>query len=170
MKTLIAGFGNVLLGDDGFGVEVVRRLTPDHLPADTEAIEVGIGGFNFVLKLLDRYERTLVIDAVHRGDVAGTVYVFTPSEEELSLGASERLDPHLAEPSRALRLAQQLKVLPPLVTVIGCEAKTTELGIGLSEAVRAAVPLAVEKVLVILRSEATKDLLIESGDPSLRSG
>lgn len=146
MKTLIAGFGNVLLGDDGFGVEVVRRLAKSDLPSCAETIEVGIGGLDFILKLMDRFERAVLVDAVHRRQPAGTLYVFSPGAEEVRLGWEERVDPHFSEPTRAMKLARQLKLLPSQVTVVGCEPEIVDLQIGLSEAVERAVGLAMEKV------------------------
>lgn len=151
MKTLIAGFGNVLLGDDGFGVEVVRRLATSDLPSSAETIEVGTGGFDFILRLMDHFDRAIIVDAVHRRRPAGTLYVFSPMEEEVRLGAGERVDPHFSEPTRAMKMARQLKLLPSRITVVGCEPKVVDLQIGLSEAVERAVGPAMEKVREIVR-------------------
>lgn len=153
MKTLIAGFGNVLLRDDGFGVEVVRQLFTQPLPAGTDVIEVGIGGLNFVLRLIDGYDRTVVVDAVGRGERPGTVYVFVPEESDRLEPDPAAVDPHLTEPGRAFSLARSLNLLPSTVMVIGCEPATVELGVGLSEPVRAAVDTAVRKVIEIVNAD-----------------
>jgi hydrogenase maturation protease len=89
-KTLIVGFGNVLLGDDGFGVEVIKRLAASDLPPHVETMDVGIAGMHFVLHLMDRFEAVIVVDAVKRGQPPGTLYVFTPSDTDLDLHSGER--------------------------------------------------------------------------------
>lgn len=153
MKTLIAGFGNVLLRDDGFGVEVVRQLFTQPLPADTDVIDVGIGGLHFVLRLMEGYDRTVVVDAVGRGERPGTVYVFVPEESDRLAPEPLEVQPHLTEPGRAFNLARTLKLLPSRVIVIGCEPATIELGVGLSEPVRAAVDHAIRQVIEILNAD-----------------
>ena len=150
MKTLIAGFGNVLLGDDGFGVEVLRRVGARGLPESVEAVDVGIGGFDFVLKLMDGFERVVIIDIVRRGKEPGTVTTFSPSEAETTLRAGERIDPHIAEPSRAMKLARHLNVLPSSITIVGCEPESCDAGIGLSPRVAAAVERALEVIDEVL--------------------
>lgn len=150
MKTLVAGFGNLLLGDDGFGVEVIRRLTARGLPEETEAIEVGIGGLDMVFKLMDGFERAIIVDAVQRGDAPGTVTRFRPCEHQTTARSGERIDPHITEPSRAMKLARQLNVLPAEVTIVGCEPESCEVGIGLTPAVAAGVDRALETIEAIL--------------------
>ena len=146
MKTLVAGFGNLLLGDDGFGVEVLRRFVARGVPESIEAVEVGIGGFDFVLKLMDGFERAIVVDLVRRGAVPGTVTMFTPCEAETTLRAGDRIDPHIAEPSRAMKLARHLNVLPASITIVGCEPASCDVGIGLSPQVAAGVERALDAI------------------------
>jgi hydrogenase maturation protease len=145
-KTLIVGFGNVLLGDDGFGVEVIKRLAASDLPPHVETMDVGIAGMHFVLHLMDRFEAVIVVDAVKRGQPPGTLYVFTPSDTDLDLHSGERIDPHFAEPAQSLKLARALGLLPEYVTVVGCEPASCQLGMPLSVAAKAAVDSAVETI------------------------
>lgn len=146
MKTLVAGFGNLLLGDDGFGVEVIRRLSARGVPESVEVVEIGIGGFDFVLKLMDGFERVVVVDLVRRGNPPGTVVTFTPCAADTTLRQGERIDPHFAEPSRAMKLARQLNVLPAAITVVGCEPARCDVGIGLTPHVAAGVERALEAI------------------------
>ena len=146
MKTLVAGFGNLLLGDDGFGVEVIRRFVARGVPQSVEAVEVGIGGFDFVLKLMDGFERVVVVDLVRRGGAPGTVTAFVPCAAETTLRSGERIDPHIAEPSRAMRLARQLNVLPASITVVGCEPASCDVGIGLTPQVAEGVERALDAI------------------------
>ena len=146
MKTLVAGFGNLLLGDDGFGAEVVRRFPVAELPPETELLEVGTGGFDLVLKLMDKYDRLIFVDAVKRNNEPGTLYVFDPTCDRHRALASERIDPHFTEPSRAMEMARRLDVLPAGLMFIGCEPLDCELRLGLSEKVEAAVPHAIREI------------------------
>lgn len=145
-KTLIAGFGNVLLGDDGFGVEVVARLGASELPAHVQVMDVGIGGLHCVLRLMEGFAAVIVVDAVRRGGPPGTLYVFPPGIADLDVGGAEAIDPHVAEPVQALALAKALGHLPAAAMVVGCEPASCRPGAPLSGAVRAAVERAAETI------------------------
>jgi hydrogenase maturation protease len=141
--------------DDGFGVEVIKRLAFSKLPPSVETMEVGTGGVHFVLRLLEGFEAVIVVDAVSRGQPPGTLYVFTPSAADLGVHSRERIDPHFAEPARAMQLARALGFLPDKVTVLGCEPESCQLGIRLSVAVDAAMARAVEKIREMVGSDAS---------------
>ena len=145
-RIAVAGFGNVLLGDDGFGVEVIKRLRTFPLPIEVETLDIGIGGMELVLKLMDGFDEMIVVDAVRRGNAPGTLYLFPPSEADLYLRPEERIDPHLAEPTGSMRMALKLGILPEKIVVVGCEPENCALGLGLSRPVRVAVEDAVEKI------------------------
>ena len=145
-RLVIAGFGNVLLGDDGFGVEVVKRLQTLPLPVHVEAFDIGIGGMELVLKLMDGFTEMIVVDAVRRGKTPGTLYLFPPSAADLHPRKDDRVDPHLAEPTGAMRMARRLGVLPEKIIVVGCEPENCALGLGLSNPVRTAVDESVDKI------------------------
>jgi hydrogenase maturation protease len=150
---LIAGMGNVLRRDDGFGVEVARRLTgSEGLPQGTRVIEVGIGGIHLVQELMAGYELLVIIDAVERGSAPGTVHVLeaeVPALEEWpELKRQDFLaDMHYTTPSQAMILARALNVLPPKVYIVGCQpVEVDDLGIGLSEVVEGALAEAVRRI------------------------
>lgn len=161
-RVLVAGVGNVLRGDDGFGIEVVRRLR-EHadLPGDVTVTEPGIGGVALVQDLLDGYEMVVLVDAVAKGCAPGPLLVFEPEVPEITGRpwdeVSELLgDPHTTTPSRVLLLAQALGALPRRVVIVGCEPLTQEddLGVGLSPAVAGAVPRAVDTIITLVREAA----------------
>jgi hydrogenase maturation protease len=154
-KTLIGGFGNELLGDDGFGVEVVRRLAARHFPAHIQALEVGIAGLHFVLELMEGFDAVIVVDAVQRGQPPGTLYVFRPSEADGDLLCQDWIDPHVAEPAQALKLARALGLLPGDVTVVGCEPASCQLGVSLTVRVKAAVDRAVQTIHAMAAGDGT---------------
>ena len=86
-RILIAGIGNIFLGDDAFGVEVVRRLSTRKLPQNVRVTDFGIRGYDLAYALLDGYDTTILVDACPRGEPAGTLYVIEPDVTDL--GSSE---------------------------------------------------------------------------------
>src|SRR5215217_5103816 len=84
-RVLVVGFGNVLNGDDGFGVAVLQRLVgyPD-LPPGVTLLEVGIGGMSMIHALQDGYDALLLVDAVDRGGAPGTTYLLEPEVPNLA--------------------------------------------------------------------------------------
>jgi hydrogenase maturation protease len=151
VRTLIAGFGNVLRGDDGFGVAVIRRLGEDGLPPEVELMEVGTAGIRLAQELLTRYDRLIVVDAMARGGAPGTVYVTAVESVE----PAAEVDLHLAVPARALSVAKALGALPGEVFIVGCEpADVDELTTALTPAVRAAVDTALGHVRRLLGEPA----------------
>lgn len=152
MRVTVAGFGNLLRGDDGFGVRVAELLLSSPLPDGVRVFEVGIGGIHLVQELLAVPEDALVlIDAVDVGRPPGTLVVLEPPRVDMSAwGVNERRDAladmHYATPDRAMLLAEALGVLPPIVQLVGCQhVDASEVGEGLHPEVAAAVaPAAAE--------------------------
>lgn len=156
MRTLVAGFGNELRGDDGFGVEVVRRLREGVLPDGVDVIEVGTAGIRLAQELLTRYDRLVIVDATTRGASPGTVYV---SEVE-SVEAATEVDPHVAVPARALGVAKALGALPGRVFIVGCEpGEVDELTTELTPPVRAAVDVVLAHVRRLIGDSRPADPL-----------
>ncbi|MGH9127504.1 MAG: hydrogenase maturation protease [Acidimicrobiales bacterium] len=153
MKVLVAGVGNVLRADDGFGVEVARELATLELPSCVRVVETGIGGIALVQELQDGYDAVVVVDAVDHGRAPGTVMLIEPEVIDVHLlepTARHDLlaDMHVATPERALMLAKALGVLPPRVLLVGCQPVDAEaIGQALSAAVRAAVSVAVNEIV-----------------------
>jgi hydrogenase maturation protease len=153
-RVLVVGVGNVLHGDDGFGVEVAQRLAQrTDLPPGVTVLEVGIGGMAMVQELFTGYSALIVVDAVDRGGAPGTTYLLEAEVPEISeLPFEQRQDAlsdmHLATPSRAFVLARALGVLPSLVYIFGCQPYSIEeMTIGLSEPVQRAVEPGVERLV-----------------------
>ncbi|HEV2066628.1 MAG TPA: hydrogenase maturation protease [Thermomicrobiales bacterium] len=152
-RILIAGMGNVLRGDDGFGVETAKRLAAcDSLGSDARVIEVGIGGIHLVQELMDGYDTLVVIDAVDRGSIPGTIHLLLAEVPDLAEWAEHErrdflADMHYTTPSKALILARALGVLPAKAYILGCQpAEVDAVGIGLTDPVAKAVSEAVQMV------------------------
>ena len=156
MKILVAGMGNVLRGDDGFGIRVVEELSVNHqFPKEIDLYEAGIGGIGFVQELMKGYDALIIVDAIDKGAAAGTLFVVEPleSESEIDNGKlhESMVDMHYADPSKVLLMAKALKVCPPKVFLVGCQPEYVDDAIeGLRPPVERAVPLAVEQVLSLI--------------------
>ena len=148
-RILIACVGNIFLGDDGFGVEVARRLAARRLPSDVLVKDFGIRGFDLAYALMESYELAILVDACARGGTPGTVYLIEPDpvEDDPAHPGLPQLEPHGMNPMNVLRLVKSLGGTPGRVLIVGCEP--AELGsdsdgyIGLSEPVQAAIAEAI---------------------------
>ncbi len=164
---LVAGIGNVLRCDDGFGPAVARAVEGLNLPL-VRVVELGIGGVNLVHELMDGYDGLVVIDAVDRGAPAGTLFVLEPEVPDIaSMEGWDRRqaasDMHQTMPGPALIMAAAAGVLPPFIRIIGCQpGETDELSTTLSETVSAAVPRAVEITQVLINDVKTNTLSIDT--------
>jgi hydrogenase maturation protease len=148
---LVAGIGNIFMGDDAFGVEVVHKLARRGVPADGVRVsDFGIRGYDLALALLDRPERTILVDACPRGDLPGTVYVVEPDLENLDdEDGAIPFDAHTMNPLNVLRLARAMGAKLENIVLVGCEPSTfgpAEGQLGLSEPVSAAVDRAIDVI------------------------
>ena len=153
-RILVVGVGNVLHGDDGFGVEVAKQLIErTDLPESVKVIETGIGGMSLVQELMYGYDALAILDAYKNNRAPGDVYLLEPVLPDLSeLDAHERrdyfADTHYATPFRALSFLEHIGNLPGTIRIIGCEPEEVDaLRIGLSPPVAKAVPGAVSLVI-----------------------
>ncbi|RPK54497.1 Hydrogenase 2 maturation protease [Streptomyces sp. ADI96-02] len=162
-RTLVAGVGNIFLGDDGFGVETVRslgRLDPAALPPGTELMDAGIRGVHLAYRLLEGYRTLVLVDLVSRGGPPGTLRTIDVGPEPPEVRrAPGPLDTHAMDPATVLGLLHDLHAgaggtLPEAVYVVGCEPGDTSEGIGLTEPVARAVETAAGLVLDLLRRPA----------------
>jgi hydrogenase maturation protease len=152
-RILIAGIGNIFLGDDGFGVEVVRELAKAELPEGVEVVDFGIRGYDLAYAIMDGNAATILVDATARGDAPGTLFLIEPNQEELSRLEAEVVDGHSLGPVQVLRLVQSLGGKIAGLYLVGCEPavlETEDGQIGLSEPVQAAVPHAVEMIRALV--------------------
>lgn len=147
-RTLIAGFGNVLRGDDGFGVEVLRRLAERGIASESvELLDVGTGGIRLAQALMTPYDRLIIVDATSRGGLPGSVYTLAVDE----VRPTREIDMHTTVPSRALEVAQALGPLPRAIYLVGCEpASVDDLTTDLSPVVEAAVDQAIQVIGALL--------------------
>ncbi|MFD0775149.1 hydrogenase maturation protease [Streptomonospora algeriensis] len=159
--TLVAGVGNVFLGDDAFGVEVARRLAEQPLPAGVRVEDFGIRGVHLAYELLNGYDALILVDAAPRGGEAGTVYVIEADLDSAAAADAQQhpaapgalLDAHDLSPDAVLALLKSLGGEVGRIHVVGCEPERVAEHMGLSEPVSDAVEEAVRAVRSLLNRE-----------------
>jgi hydrogenase maturation protease len=149
-RVLIAGVGNIFLGDDGFGVEVVRRLAEKSLPDGVEVRDFGIRGMDLAYALQENHDLVIFVDAAPRGEKPGTVSLIEAEVEDDGMAS---LDTHGMDPVKVIKLSRALGAKPARTLVVGCEPEKVisgedydEMAMELSEPVRGAVEEAVNMI------------------------
>jgi hydrogenase maturation protease len=159
-RILVAGIGNVFLGDDAFGVEVVRRLDSSTLPNGVDVVDYGIRGVHLAYDLLDgRHHTVVLVDAVPLDDAPGTLAVL----EVDPTGGGMPVDAHGMHPAAVLALLHDLGGAVDRVLVVGCAPAVVEERMGLSEPVEAAVDEAVRLVAEVVRDAMRSGMAVMSG-------
>jgi len=147
---LVLGIGNVLLGDEGVGVEVVRALEHRGLPPGVTCLDGGTGGFTLLGPVLEA-ERVILVDATVDGKPTGSL---------------RRLEPRFSKDYPRTLTAHDigLKDLLDAFYLLGRTPRVTlfaisidlpeEVGIGLSAALRERMPAIVDTVAAELTGTA----------------
>jgi hydrogenase maturation protease len=160
---LVAGIGNIFLGDDAFGVEVARSLAKRRLSQNVLVKDFGIRGFDLAYALLEPWDAVILVDALPRGDAPGTLYVVEPDLLRMGGAGGPGMDinPHGMDPVRVLNLALSMGPIAAQVFVVGCEpgdfGDELEGRMGLSGSVQAAVEEAsnmVEELVARIRMQS----------------
>ena len=154
-RILIAGVGNIFLGDDAFGVEVVREMLAASCSPEVRIVDFGIRGLDLTYALLEDYEAAILVDAVPRGEAPGTVYLIEPEAgDPAACGEVSQndllIETHGMHPAKVLRLVVGMGGKLRKVLVVGCEPTPfdpeTDMDMNLSPPVRAAIPEAIKLI------------------------
>jgi hydrogenase maturation protease len=150
-RVLVAGIGNMFLGDDGFGTAVAQRLATMEFPQGMEVADFGIRGLDLAYALGQPYDAVILVDAVARGGRPGQLAVIVPDVERDDTAS---FDSHRMDPVAVLKLARRLGELPPQIYLVGCEPRKAHEGDGMSTGLSAPVAAAVEQAVRIVRDLA----------------
>jgi hydrogenase maturation protease len=145
-RILVAGIGNIFLGDDGFGPEVLRHVRTTR--PGVQVVDYGIRGMHLAYDLLDAWDALILVDALPGRGAPGTVHVFAADHQTLAAAAG--LDAHAMDPATVFASLNALGGQAPYTVVVGCEVADVEDRMGLSEEMAAAVPAAVRAVESVL--------------------
>jgi len=148
-RILVAGIGNIFLGDDAFGVEVAQRLARRELPEEVRVVDFGIRGLDLTYALLDGYEAVILVDAVPRGGAPGTLYVLEPARGE---AARVPLEAHSMDPVKVLRLAEAMGGRVECLLLVGCEPTPIRDEEDMREELSAPVRASVDEAVQLIES------------------
>jgi len=154
-QVLVAGIGNIFLGDDGFGCEVIRRLAAFQFPENVRVCDFGIRGFDLAYALMDGCELTILVDAAPRGEAPGTVYTIEPDLDQLDQAdqANLAVETHGMNPVKVLQLVKSMGGRFNKILLVGCEPETfgpEEGQMGLSLVVAGSVDRAVQVIKALI--------------------
>ncbi len=152
---LIAGVGDLLRRDDGFGPSVIRALERINLPENVVIRDYGTRGFDLIFDLQE-FDEVIFLDAMDFDGKPGEIKVIEARPKRISdeeMVRSINLSLHEIDLEKVIDIASSLNILPKGVTIIGCKPKDLSFGIGLSEEVKSSVNLAVKVILEKLRRE-----------------
>lgn len=167
-RVLVAGVGNIFLTDDGFGVEVVRRLLGMQMPPGVEVADFGIRGVHLAYQLMEGYDTLVMVDVAPRGGSPGDLYLIEPESADATAasaaavedGVIPLVDAHGMEPGSMLAMLELLGGRVGKIWVVGCEPADVSEGIGLTPEVEAAVPRAVEMILDLIEKESGRPVMV----------
>jgi hydrogenase maturation protease len=165
-RILVAGIGNIFLGDDGFGSEVVRNAEISLDDPNVRVVDYGIAGMHLAYDLLEHWDTLVLVDAVPSRGSPGTLHVFQAEyddEGDESGSAATGLDAHSMDPAAVFASLRALGGSPPYTVVVGCEAGNVEEGIGLTLPVANAVPRAARAVEEIVAALQTPSAVLSIG-------
>ena len=153
MRILVAGIGNIFFGDDAFGVEVAQQLLRRPWPEDVRIEDFGIRSYDLAYAIMDGWDTVIMIDATPRGHPPGTVSLIEPDLSTLGDNPSDIVNGHSLNPVSVLQMVQSLGGTLPCLYLIGCEPAVLETeDLGLSAAVQATVPQAIEMTVSLIHS------------------
>jgi hydrogenase maturation protease len=149
-RILVAGIGNIFLGDDGFGCSVAQRLAADPPAEEVRVVDYGIRGMHLAYDLLDGYDVVIIVDALPGADAPGTLRVLEVGADDLGPAG---LDAHAMDPATVLGSLRALGGQLPRTLVVGCIPAELDERIGLTAPVAAAVEPARVIVRELLENE-----------------
>jgi hydrogenase maturation protease len=171
MRILVAGIGNIFMGDDAFGVEVVNELVRRKLPDGVLVRDFGIRSYDLAYAMMDGYEATILVDATPRGQPPGTIYLIEPDLKALDNLEDEAVNAHSMNPVRVLQMLRAFGTRPGRLYLAGCEPGVLDTEeIGLSEPVRAAIPQAVVMIESLIDELLREDRAAGLVRPDLKGG
>jgi len=142
----VLGVGNPIMADDGVGLALLERVRALRGDCDVEFVDGATGGME-LLPVVQDCDRLLVLDAV-AGPVPGVVEHLTG--DQLPRLLSSKLSPHQVGLLDVLTAARLLGREPSVIEVVGVVPRDVELSLGLTPAVEAAVPDAVQVACEVL--------------------
>jgi hydrogenase maturation protease len=161
-RTLVAGVGNIFLADDGFGVEVVRRLAAVSVPQGVTVADFGIRGVHLAYEILDGgYDQVVLVDALPHGGAPGSIALLEVDRDDP--GVAVTADGHDMHPAAVVAFLKSIGGIPPPITVVGCQPASLDEDMGLTDVVSASIDEAIQAVLSLVKDGGSARVSGDSG-------
>lgn len=145
-KTLIVGIGHPFRGDDSLGYEAILSIRKQRLPIDVESYLL-VGDMTQLFFLFEQYANLYIIDAIiTKQNPLGTL-LRLEGKEITKFASACTASTHSFNLAQALEMAKTLSILPKKIVIYGIEVMQFQLGEGLSEPVKAQLPLLLHNLL-----------------------
>lgn len=146
---LIIGVGNILLGDEGIGVYVIRELQKLRLPENVELLDMGVATFPLMSSLAGR-KKVIIVDAVKAGGNPGYIYRLLPDDIEKEEGNFLSLhDMGIA----SILATFQPEMMPGEIVIIGIEPGEIKWGMELSSPLKQKLPQIISYIFKEISTE-----------------
>ena len=155
-RVLIVGIGNLLMGDDGFGPEVIMALEKESLKENIELRDMGIAGITTATELED-YDIVIFVDAMNVDEEPGSLRMIKIDVEEISPEEAlnlSRFSIHELSLETVLKLSKAIGTLPEEVYILGCQPENLDVGHDLTPKVRNAIPKAIREIQNLVEKRA----------------
>jgi len=143
------GVGNILLGDEGVGIHVIRELQKLKLPENVELLDIGVASFPLLSYMVGK-KKVIIVDAVKAGGKAGDIYRLFPEQIEKKEG--NFLSLHEMGIANILAIFQQ-EIMPEKIVIIGVEPGKIKWGMELSPPVKEKLPQLIDCILQEVKVE-----------------
>lgn len=141
---LIAGVGNLIQQDDGFGVHVVRELEKRAIPENTEIFDGGTLGIDLLPYLVNR-EYVIIIDTIAADHPAGTIFRFEPND--INYDDAPKTSIHQLGLIDSLKMLALTSQEPQKVIIFAVQPKIIDWGESLSPELEEIVPKVADLVV-----------------------
>ena len=152
-SVLILGLGNLLLGDEGVGVHVAKRLQQIELPPEVEVIDGGTGGFELIEHVRGK-SKVVIVDCLRADSEPGTIVRL--SLDQLSIERQIPLSAHQGGVWELLAFIKTLTPAPEVVVYGIVPVAADRLGVNLSPAVESRLPGITSAVIGELKEPAVR--------------
>lgn len=175
-RILVAGVGDILRGDDAFGILAIRELQKRELPENVDLAPFRAESSNLVSEIKNGYDAVILVEATPQGGEPGSIYIFDPEVDPIEAGQAI-FSSRFRKPEMGLRVLDALDGYKGRILIVGCEPESFENVATLSKSARSALAVTVcllERLVHELQSGALSGAEldashIDSSDLSLDS-
>lgn len=143
---LIIGCGNLIRGDDGVGIHLIKELEKLHLPENVKIIDAGTISIDMLFQM-EAVDKVIIVDAVEGGIEPGTIYRLT--KEDLAPPSATPFSLHELKLEHTLKIGEKIlgDKFPSEVIIFGVEVGEIKEGIALSPKIEKSLPRLVDLIL-----------------------